>query len=140
MARYPNIDDFHNPEDALAAASKMDMHGDWNEAIELYHCIVERWPEHMPYITECVEAINDKQKLSHLGTVDETQPMTVGEWMATLFILAIPIVNIIMYLVWALREGENVNRKTYCQASLIWFSIIVALAIILSLLGVRIQG
>jgi hypothetical protein len=56
----------------------------------------------------------------------ETRPMTIGDWMITLLVLAIPIVNIIMYLVWAFGSSGNVNRKTFCQASLIWFVIIVA--------------
>lgn len=46
--------------------------------------------------------------------------MTIGQWMVTLLVLAIPFVNIIMYLVWAFSDAGNVNRKTFCQASLLW--------------------
>ena len=40
MARHPSIDDYHSAEDALVAVSKMDMRGDWKDAIALYasHC------------------------------------------------------------------------------------------------------
>jgi len=61
--------------------------------------------------------------------------MTIGDWMFTLLILAIPIVNIIMYLVWALGSSGNVNRKTFCQASLLWFLIILAAAVVLGGFG-----
>ncbi len=69
----------------------------------------------------------------------ETRPMTVGQWMFTLLILAIPLVNIIRYLVWAFGSSGNVNRKTFCQASLIWFLIIVAGAVILGSLGALVR-
>lgn len=58
--------------------------------------------------------------------------MTIRDWMITLLVLAIPIVNIIMYLVWACVSSGNVNRKTFCQASLIWFLIIVVGAVVLA--------
>ncbi len=61
--------------------------------------------------------------------------MTIGDWMITLLILAIPIVNIIMYLVWGLGSSGNVNRKTFCQASLIWFLILVVGVAVLGGLG-----
>jgi len=66
---------------------------------------------------------------------EDTRPMTIGDWMITLLVLAIPIVNLIMYLVWAFGSGGNVNRKTFCQASLIWFLIIVSISILLAVLG-----
>jgi hypothetical protein len=139
MAQHSNIDEYRNAEDAMAAASKMEMHGNWQEAIALHECIAERWPEHLSYTTECIRAMNDKQLLSQLETVDETQPMTVGDWMGTLLILSIPIVNIIMYLVWAFGNSGNVNRKTFCQATLIWFVIILAGVLVFGLLTASFQ-
>jgi len=69
----------------------------------------------------------------------DTRPLTVGDWMVTLLILAIPMVNIIMMLVWAFSSTGNLNRRNYCLASLLWFVIMVALAItafvLMALLG-----
>ena len=69
----------------------------------------------------------------------DTKPMSVGDWFITLLVLAIRIVNIIMYLVWALSSSGNVNRKNFCMASLLWFLIIFAflflVAFILPVLG-----
>ena len=48
------------------------------------------------------------------------RPMSVGDWFVTLLILAIPIVNIIMYIVWAVSSTGNVNRRNFCRASILW--------------------
>jgi len=61
--------------------------------------------------------------------------MPVGEWMITLLVLAIPLVNIIMYLYWALSNSGNVNRKNFCIASLLWFLITVGIVVLFALLA-----
>jgi hypothetical protein len=48
-------------DDALVAASKLDMLGDWDEATALYQHAAARWPEHGGYIEECIKVINDKK-------------------------------------------------------------------------------
>lgn len=60
---------------------------------------------------------------------DDSYPMTIGDWMITMIILAIPVVNVIMYLVWAFGSSGNMSRKTYCQAGLIWMLILAVLAL-----------
>ena len=70
----------------------------------------------------------------------ETRPMTIRDWMITLLVLAIPLVNIIMYLVWACGSSGNVNRKTFCQASLIWFLIIFVGAVVVGGLSALFKG
>jgi hypothetical protein len=70
----------------------------------------------------------------------ETRPMTIRDWMITLLVLAIPIVNIIMYLVWACGSSGNVNRKTFCQACLIWFLIIFAVGVVFGVLSPLFKG
>jgi len=44
--------------------------------------------------------------------------MTTGQWFWTLVILAVPLLNIIMFIVWALGSG-NRSRVTYCRASML---------------------
>jgi hypothetical protein len=66
----------------------------------------------------------------------DTKPMTVGNWMMTLLVLAIPLVNLIMYLVWALSGSGNLNRRNFCRASIYWFLIILGLYVVcLALVG-----
>lgn len=68
-----------------------------------------------------------------METNRETRIMTVGDWMVTLLILSLPLVNIIMLLVWAFSSGGNTNRRNYCLATLLWFVIVAALSITLFL-------
>ncbi len=70
----------------------------------------------------------------------ETRPMTIKDWMITLLVLAIPIVNLIMYLVWACGSSGNVNRKTFCQACLIWFLIIFVVGVVFGVLSPLFKG
>lgn len=46
-------------------------------------------------------------------------PMTMGEWIVTLIIMAIPCVNIIMCFVWGFGSTGNLNRRNFCRAYLI---------------------
>jgi len=55
------VHDYANADDALDAASKLDMLGDWDEAIALYQYAAERWPEHGSYIKACIKVINGKK-------------------------------------------------------------------------------
>ncbi len=54
------------------------------------------------------------------GTTQQTQApvMTLKNWVITLLILSIPLVNIIMLVIWAI-DGKNPNRTNFCRASLI---------------------
>ena len=66
----------------------------------------------------------------------DTRPMTVGDWMLTLLVLAISLVNLIMYLVWALSSSGNLNRRNFCRASIYWFLIILGLYVLsMALIG-----
>ena len=56
--------------------------------------------------------------------------MTMGEWLITLIVLAIPCVNVIMYFVWAFGNG-NENRKNFCRAGLIVMAVGIVLTLIL---------
>jgi hypothetical protein len=49
-------------------------------------------------------------------------PLTLGEWVVTILILAIPCVNIVMLFVWGFGQG-NTSRKNYCRAALIFVAI-----------------
>jgi hypothetical protein len=55
-------------------------------------------------------------------------PMTLGNWLLTLVLLSIPVVNFVMLLVWAFSGETHPSKKTFCQASLILFLIMLVLA------------
>jgi hypothetical protein len=64
----------------------------------------------------------------------EYKPMTIGNWIITFIILAIPLVNLIMLIVWALGGSTHPSKKSYCQATLILFGILFGIAIVASLI------
>ena len=66
---------------------------------------------------------------------DNEQPMSTGAWFLTLLVLAIPLLNVILYVVWAFGAG-NRNRVTFCRASLLWAVIAVGIALALQLAAV----
>lgn len=58
--------DYDNPDDAMTAASRLDSLGDWNDAIKLYRSAAQRWPEHEPYISNCISELD--RKLASMST------------------------------------------------------------------------
>ena len=54
------------------------------------------------------------------NTNKENVPVvSTGEWVASKFLLLIPIVNIIFLLVWAFNKSENKNKSNWAKATLI---------------------
>ena len=45
--------------------------------------------------------------------------MSVGKWIGVMLVLAIPIVNIIMYIIWAFSSSTNPNLSNFCKATLL---------------------
>ncbi len=69
---------------------------------------------------------NEQQYQQPVYAAPENAVMSVGEWLLTTFILAIPCVGLIMAFVWGFGSG-NENRKNYCRAWLIWQVIAIVL-------------
>ncbi len=51
------------------------------------------------------------------------RPVTVGEWMITYLLLAIPIVNIVLIFVWAFGSNTSISKANWAKALLLWFLI-----------------
>jgi Na+/phosphate symporter len=64
------------------------------------------------------------------GFTTNYKPMTMGGWLITFIIQAIPLVGIIMLFVWAFGDGTHPSKKTWAQASLIFALIMIVLVII----------
>ena len=73
------------------------------------------------------------------GSIQD-KPLSVGDWIITMILLAIPFVGLIFLLYWALSSSSNVNRKNFCIAyiviALIMFAIVAALLFLGVLAGV----
>jgi len=53
------------------------------------------------------------------------KPVSLGEWMVTILLCAIPIVNIVMLFVWGFSAGTQPSKANWAKASLIWLAIFV---------------
>jgi hypothetical protein len=67
------------------------------------------------------------------------KPLTTGEWFITLFVLAIPVIGLVMHFVWAFGGGGNAGRRNFCRAVLLWIAVGFCLGL-LALIGFFILG
>ena len=58
-----NEADYDNADDALAAAAQLDHLGEWRAAAHLYQHAAARWPEHRPYVVQCLACICEKEMM-----------------------------------------------------------------------------
>ncbi|MFY8215611.1 MAG: hypothetical protein ACOVMP_03315 [Chthoniobacterales bacterium] len=69
----------------------------------------------------------------------ETKPVTVGNWIFTIVLLAIPVVNVVLLFVWAMSSSTHPSKKSYAQAVLIVGVVGIILAVALMLLATLIS-
>ena len=51
------------------------------------------------------------------------RPMSVGDWVLTLFLTSIPVIGIVLLFVWAFGDNQKIDRANYSKATLIWLAI-----------------
>ena len=61
--------------------------------------------------------------------------LSTGDWLITLIVLSIPLINIPVLLYWAVSSSENPNRKNFCKASLALMVLAFVLFLILAMAG-----
>lgn len=55
--------------------------------------------------------------------------ISTTNWLITILITTIPLVNIIMLIVWAFSDSTNPNKSNWAKATLIWMLIGIVLTI-----------
>lgn len=60
---------------------------------------------------------------------------SVGQWMVTLLIAFIPLVNIIALFVWSFGSSTHPEKSNWAKATLIWMAIFIGLSLLISVLG-----
>ena len=68
--------------------------------------------------------------------MDREKPLTFGDWMVTILVLAIPFVNVVALVYWAASSGTNVTKQNYARASIAWFLIGLVIFLVLSMTSV----
>lgn len=72
-----------------------------------------------------------------------SEPVSLGEWMLTLFLTFIPLVNLIALLVWAFSSSTPPSKQNWARATLLWMIIATVFAIGITVLtfgGVMMLG
>ena len=65
----------------------------------------------------------------------ESSPVSLGDWMITLIVLAIPIVGLVMLFVWGFSSGTHPSKQNYCRATLILALVALVLVFMFAIMG-----
>ena len=68
--------------------------------------------------------------------------VTIGDWIITMILMCIPLVNFIMLLVWAFSNSTPVSKANWAKASLIFMVIGFVLLILFwgSIMGIALSN
>ncbi|TCO08426.1 hypothetical protein [Natronoflexus pectinivorans] len=67
-----------------------------------------------------------------LAYAQESQNVSVGEWVLSLLIVMIPLIGLIMLFVWAFGGNTKVSKANFAKAALIWYAIGIVLWILIA--------
>ncbi len=71
---------------------------------------------------------------------DYEKPMSIKDWLLTIFLLSLPFAGFILLLVWAFGGTEKTSKSNYCKAVLIYGLIAVGLSILIMIVIFGIVG
>ena len=70
----------------------------------------------------------------------DTNDVTFGEWLLTLFLAAIPLVGIILLFVWAFGTSAKPSKANWAKAGLAWAAIVfvayVLIVVVVVIVGI----
>lgn len=61
---------------------------------------------------------------------------TTSEWVLNLFLVAIPVLGLILLLVWAFGSKTAPSKKNWARANLVWLLIGIFIAIVLTVVAI----
>ncbi len=60
---------------------------------------------------------------------NDYKPVTFGNWLITLALALIPILNVVMLLVWSISSGTHPSKKNFARAGLLFVPVILAIGL-----------
>ena len=60
---------------------------------------------------------------------------STGQWVLTLFLVAIPIVGLILLFVWAFSSATAKSKQNWARANLVWMIIAIVITIVISVVA-----
>ena len=81
---------------------------------------------------------NETIQSNPVNDLPQYTPISVGEWVITIIIIAIPIVGFIMLFVWGFGSNTQLSKANWAKATLIMIGISIVLSFLFlgSLLGI----
>ena len=81
---------------------------------------------------------NETIQSDPVNDLPQYTPISVGEWVITIIIIAIPIVGFIMLFVWGFGSNTQPSKANWAKAALIMIGISIVLSFLFlgSLLGI----
>ncbi|MBY0086424.1 hypothetical protein H7K37_14815 [Brevibacillus brevis] len=67
------------------------------------------------------------QQQMQVSVPENERVMSVKEWLITFLIMMVPVVNLVMYFVWAFGSEGNLNRKNWAKANLLIMGVCIGL-------------
>lgn len=67
------------------------------------------------------------QQQMQVSMPENERVMSVKEWLITFLIMMVPVVNLVMYFVWAFGSEGNLNRKNWAKANLLIMGVCIGL-------------
>jgi uncharacterized membrane protein YjgN (DUF898 family) len=62
--------------------------------------------------------------------MNEQKVPSVGNWMITLVIMTIPILNFVALIYWAASSSSNPVKSNFAKAAIIWMVVIILLGLL----------
>ncbi|MBM3419365.1 MAG: hypothetical protein FJY17_10665 [Bacteroidetes bacterium] len=59
--------------------------------------------------------------------MNEQKIPSVGDWVITLLLVSIPLVNFVVLIYWAVSSSTDTIKSNFAKAALIWIAAIIAL-------------
>jgi heme/copper-type cytochrome/quinol oxidase subunit 2 len=72
--------------------------------------------------------------VQNVQIVNSCAPITVGQWIITFILLAIPVVNIVLLFIWVFDSDTNPSKKSFAKASHIIMAVLFVVSIISAIL------
>ena len=81
---------------------------------------------------------NETIQSNPVNDLPQYTPISIGEWVITIIIIAIPIVGFIMLFVWGFGSNTQPSKANWAKAALIMIGISIVLSFLFlgSLLGI----
>ena len=76
---------------------------------------------------EVLENVTDDVEEFEDDELDLDDPVKMGEWVLSILLAFIPIVNIVCLCVWAFSKNVKPSKKTWARAKLVWLAVTVVL-------------